>query len=90
MVEFYICAKKLEFGEINSMLRIFNSNIRNSNSFAIKEFAKDPIIFEPGTRWSYSLGHDVLAALVSVVSGKKFRDYMKENIFENKKEKRSV
>ncbi len=49
---------------------------------SIKEFAKDPIIFEPGTHWSYSLGHDVLAALVSVISGKKFRDYMKENIFD--------
>ena len=49
---------------------------------SIKEFAKDPILFEPGTHWSYSLGHDVLAALVSVVSGKKFRDYVKENIFD--------
>lgn len=49
---------------------------------SIKEFAKDPILFEPGTHWSYSLGHDVLAALVGVVSGKKFRDYVKENIFD--------
>ena len=50
---------------------------------SIREFAKEPILFEPGTHWSYSLGHDVLAAFVSVVSGKKFRDYMKENIFDN-------
>lgn len=49
---------------------------------SIREFAKEPILFEPGTHWSYSLGHDVLAAFVSVVSGKKFRDYMKENIFD--------
>ena len=49
---------------------------------SINEFAKAPILFEPGTHWSYSLGHDVLAALVSVVSVKKFRDYMKENIFD--------
>lgn len=48
----------------------------------IKELAKDPICFEPGTRWQYSLAHDVLAALISVISGKKFRDYMKENIFD--------
>lgn len=48
----------------------------------IKELAKEPILYEPGTRWEYSLAHDVLAALISVVSGKKFRDYMQENIFE--------
>ncbi len=44
--------------------------------------AADPLAFEPGTRWNYSLSHDVLAAVVEVVSGKKFRDYIKENIFE--------
>ena len=44
--------------------------------------ASDPISFEPGTRWQYSLCHDVLAALVSVVSGQKFRDYVKEHIFD--------
>ena len=48
----------------------------------IQSFASDPIMYEPGTRWAYSLAHDVLAGLVSVVSGKKFRDYVKENIFE--------
>ena len=34
------------------------------------------------TRWSYSLGHDVLAAVVEVVSGTKFSVYLKKNIFE--------
>ncbi len=48
----------------------------------IRSLASDPIVYEPGTRWGYSLAHDVLAGLVSVVSGKKFRDYVRENIFE--------
>lgn len=48
----------------------------------IKCVAADPLSFEPGTRWQYSICHDVLAALISVISGKKFRDYVKENIFE--------
>ena len=48
----------------------------------IKCMAQDPLSFEPGTHWQYSLCHDVLAALVSVISGKKFSDYVKENIFE--------
>lgn len=48
----------------------------------IKSFAKEPISFEPGSGWQYSMSHDVLAAVVEVVSGKKFSDYVKENIFE--------
>ncbi len=48
----------------------------------IKCLAEQPLDFEPGERWQYSLCHDVLAAFVEVVSGKKFRDYVKENIFE--------
>lgn len=47
----------------------------------IKNFAKEPISFEPGEKWQYSMNHDVLAAVVEVISGKKFRDYVKENIF---------
>lgn len=48
----------------------------------IKCFAEDPLIYDPGTKWEYSMAHDVLAALVSVISGQKFRDYVKEHIFE--------
>ena len=48
----------------------------------IKKMAKMPLAFEPGKRWQYSYGHDVLGAVVEVISGKKFRDYVKENIFE--------
>lgn len=44
--------------------------------------AEDPLSFEPGERWQYGLSHDVLAAVVEVISGKKFRDYVKENIFD--------
>ncbi len=47
-----------------------------------KCIAQDPLAFEPGTSWQYSLSHDVLAAVVEVISGKKFRDYVRENILE--------
>ncbi|MDO4618258.1 MAG: serine hydrolase domain-containing protein [Clostridia bacterium] len=47
----------------------------------IKYLAKEPLLFEPGEKWEYSLGHDVLAGLVEVISGKRFADYVKENIF---------
>ena len=48
----------------------------------IRCIASDPIHFEPGTHWRYSICHDVLAGLISVISGQKFRDYVKDNIFE--------
>ncbi len=38
--------------------------------------------FEPGTRFRYSLCHDVLGALIEVWSGKKFGEYMRENVLE--------
>ena len=46
----------------------------------IKCLAADGLSFEPGEAWQYGLNHDVLAAVVEVISGKKFRDYVKENI----------
>ncbi len=48
----------------------------------IRCIAEDPLSFEPGTKWQYSLSHDVLAAVVEVVCGEKFRDYVKHNIFD--------
>ena len=48
----------------------------------INELAAEPLDFDPGTHWQYSLGHDVLAAAVEVMAGKKFRTYVKENIFD--------
>ncbi len=48
----------------------------------MKYLAKEPLLFEPGDRWEYSLCHDVLAAFVEVVSGEKFEDYVQKNIFD--------
>ena len=49
---------------------------------AMKYLAQDPLIFEPGTCWRYSLCHDVLAAVVEVVSGVTFGEYVKKHIFD--------
>ena len=48
----------------------------------IKKLAKDPLIFEPGEDWNYSLCHDVLAGVIEVVSGMKFSEYCRKNVFE--------
>ena len=57
---------------------------------AMKYLALDPLVFEPGSGWNYSLGHDVLAAVVEVVSGKRFGLYVKEKIFDPLGMKRST
>lgn len=48
----------------------------------VSAMAKTPLMFEPGTNYRYSLCHDVLAAIVEVVSGKTFGEYLRTNIFE--------
>ncbi len=57
------------------------SNGRMSNLDLARALAKTPLLFEPGTDWNYGLCHDILAALVEVISGMRFKDYVKENIF---------
>ena len=44
--------------------------------------AEMPLLFEPGTRYSYSLGHDVIAGVIEVVSGLSFSQYLKKMIFD--------
>ena len=47
-----------------------------------RALAAEPLYFEPGTQYRYSLCHDVLAALVEVLSGQLFDDYVRTHIFE--------
>ncbi len=58
---------------------------RSGNKASTREIvsaiAKMPLLYEPGARHAYSLGHDVIAAVVETVTGQKFRDYVAEHIF---------
>lgn len=58
------------------------SNNQASTREVIAEIAKMPLAYEPRTRYSYSLGHDILAAVVEVVSGQKYSEYLQNNIFD--------
>lgn len=44
--------------------------------------AEDPLDFEPGARFQYSLCHDVLAAVIEKASGMTFRDYVKTRLLD--------
>jgi CubicO group peptidase (beta-lactamase class C family) len=48
----------------------------------VKRLAGVPLLFNPGDRWEYSLGVDVLGRLVEVVSGKPLDLFFRERIFE--------
>lgn len=54
--------------------------------FTTRQFAqalaKGSLLFDPGTHWRYSLAHDVLGALIEVISGLTLDEYFKRNIFE--------
>jgi len=43
---------------------------------------EQPLAFLPGTHWRYSSGADILGAVVEVVSGKRFGDFLREELFE--------
>jgi CubicO group peptidase (beta-lactamase class C family) len=47
-----------------------------------KRLAKVPLLFDPGSRWSYSIAVDVQARLVEVLSDQKFADYVRQQVLE--------
>ncbi|MBO4292686.1 MAG: beta-lactamase family protein [Lachnospiraceae bacterium] len=48
----------------------------------VDAFVESPLKFQPGTHFLYSLSHDVAAAIVEVVSGMRFSEYLKKYIWE--------
>ena len=47
----------------------------------VRALASDPLDFDPGSDYRYSLCLDVIGGIIELVSGKRLSDYMKENIF---------
>ncbi len=48
----------------------------------VDSFPESPLKFIPGEHFEYSLSHDVAAAVVEAVSGMRFSEYLKQNIWE--------
>jgi CubicO group peptidase (beta-lactamase class C family) len=49
---------------------------------SVKRLAGLPLLFNPGDRFEYSLGVDVLGYLVEVVSGKTFDEFLRMRVFD--------
>lgn len=60
---------------------VASSNGKAGTLEIMKAIAKMPLAFEPGTHWNYSLCHDVMGAVIEVVSGERFGAYLQAHIF---------
>lgn len=47
----------------------------------VRAIAKEPLVADPGEKWVYSLCHDILAAVVEAVTGRRFADFVRETVF---------
>lgn len=54
--------------------------VRSLQAFA-DGLAKMPLVLQPGTKWSYSVGLDLLGRVIEVAEGKPFDEVLKERIF---------
>ncbi len=71
---------------MQDMIDEYYRAVEKGNPISTYELAeligKQPLKFKPGESWCYSFCADVLGAIVEVVSGKSYSDFLKEEIFE--------
>lgn len=68
--------------ERGGICELREKNPKASTLEMVKTFVQEPLEFEPGAHYSYSLSHDVLAAILEIVTGMSFGEYLKKNIFD--------
>ena len=65
------------------IFKLSKENYENATTLdVILSLLENPLHFEPGERFLYSLSHDALGALVEVVSGLSLAEYMQKYIFD--------
>ena len=47
----------------------------------VEKLAKVPLLYEPGSRWSYSMSTDVCGYLVEAISGQPFESFLQDRLF---------
>ena len=60
------------------ILEALQKDAKGSTVEVVKAMAEMPLVFEPGTNYRYSLSHDVLAAVIEVITGKNLEQYLRE------------
>jgi CubicO group peptidase (beta-lactamase class C family) len=57
------------------------TSVRSLELFADR-LAEMPLVYQPGTKWSYSMAFDVMGRVIEVVSGKTFDRFLQERFFD--------
>lgn len=57
------------------------SNAERTLEAMIGELVRLPLAYQPGTKWHYSLGIDVVAHLIEVISGQTLQQFLQERLF---------
>lgn len=62
------------------------AGISRNGGYTLEAFAEKlanvPLLYDPGTRWSYSMATDVCGYLVQMISGQPFETFLRERLFE--------
>lgn len=67
--------------EFPEMHRLLDSRGQVRSEEALSLLAQRPLHFVPGTHYKYSLGLDILGAVIEKISGMTLAEYMEKNIF---------
>ncbi|NJN19864.1 MAG: beta-lactamase family protein [Oscillochloris sp.] len=67
-------------GQMYREARLMNDATRTLEG-VIDELARIPLAFHPGSQWHYSLGTDVAAHLIQVISGQPLGQFLQERMF---------
>ncbi|KQS02127.1 serine hydrolase [Sphingomonas sp. Leaf357] len=69
--------------QVNNDLEAQSRKVRPAT---LEEFANRvaslPLVYEPGTKWSYSIGLDVMGRVIEVASGMSFDGFVQKRIFD--------
>jgi CubicO group peptidase (beta-lactamase class C family) len=72
--------------QVKNAMETFKENEIFGNKMDLRKLSKAlasiPLAFDPGAQWKYGFSHDVLAALIEVVSGKTFGEFLNDEIFQ--------
>ncbi len=71
-----------EYGPIEALYRQHKIVKAGSLEALVDQLLELPLAFQPGARFRYSLGHDVLARLVEIISGQPFDSYLRQHILD--------
>ena len=67
---------------VDSLYQQLNTSHGYTLNEEMDRIGKLPLLFQPGTRWSYSIATDVLGYLIEVLAGVPFDRFLRQRLFE--------